>query len=427
MRAWMIVVLSLLNNIANCQRTDTLLSALLRADTSTALQRVLAAPDTFRLQIIYTRIDRDRFNRPHFHNYYFHADPDLYFNPASTVKLPLALLSLEKLNRMAIPGVDKYTTIQFDSSNEKQVPLYRDTSAKNGLPSIAQFTRKAFLVSDNDAYNRFYQFVGQQEINHNLHAKGYHDVRITRQFMPLNAEQNRHTNQVRFLEAKGRPIFTQPPQYNTDSFEFPQPILVGTGHMDNNDSLIHTPMDFTRANNISLEDLQQILQSVIFPDATPPAQRFFLTDDDYRFVYRYLSQYPSETEYPKYDTAKFYDGRVKFFFKNDQHTMPAHLRVFNKVGWSYGFLTDVSYIADFSNRIEFMLSATLYVNSDGILNDDRYDYDSIGYPFLRALGKTVYEYELARPRKYRPKFGRLRLSYHLRRNDDRPLIRDVDN
>jgi hypothetical protein len=186
-------------------------------------------------------------------------------------------------------------------------------------------------------------------------------------------------------------------------------------------------MDFTRANNISLEDLQQILQSVMFPAATPVAKRFFLTNDDYRFVLRYLSQYPSETDYPKYDTSKFYDGRVKFFFKNDRHTMPANLRVFNKVGWSYGFLTDVSYIADFRNKIEFMLSATIYVNSDGILNDDQYDYDSIGYPFLLALGKTVYQYELARPRTYRPKFGKLHLRYHSRKTDDRPLIHDVDN
>jgi hypothetical protein len=41
---------------------------------------------------------------------------------------------------------------------KRQVKLYADTSSQNKLPSIAQFIRKAFLVSDNDAYNRMYQF-----------------------------------------------------------------------------------------------------------------------------------------------------------------------------------------------------------------------------------------------------------------------------
>jgi hypothetical protein len=38
--------------------------------------------------------------------------------------------------------------------------------------------------------------------------------------------------------------------------------------------------------------------------------------------------------------------------------MPEQVRVFNKVGWAYGFLTDISYVADFKNDIEFMLTAT---------------------------------------------------------------------
>jgi hypothetical protein len=45
--------------------------------------------------------------------------PAFYFNPASTVKMPLAFLSLEKLNKMHVKGVNKYTSMQFDSSYEK--------------------------------------------------------------------------------------------------------------------------------------------------------------------------------------------------------------------------------------------------------------------------------------------------------------------
>jgi hypothetical protein len=96
--------------------TDSLLRQILEGNKNSVFQQVLKDPQTYRLQIIYTQINRDKHNKPTFKNYYYNYDPDLYFNPASTVKLPLALLSLEKLNKMHIKGVNKYTSVQFDSS-----------------------------------------------------------------------------------------------------------------------------------------------------------------------------------------------------------------------------------------------------------------------------------------------------------------------
>jgi len=408
--------------------TDSLLKQILVENRDPLFQEVLKDPQTYRLQIIYTQINRDKHNKATLRNYYFNYDPGFYFNPASTVKLPLALLALEKLNKMHRKEVNKYTPVQFDSSYEKQVTLYKDSSSQNRLPSIAQFIRKAFLVSDNDAYNRFYQFVGQQDINRALHDKGYKDVRITRQFMGFTPEQNRHTNQLRFIREDGSLVYLQPAAYNTDSFYFPSPIKIGKAHYDRNDSLVNEPIDFTGANNISIKDLQQLLQSVLFPMSVPVTQRFQLTRDDYHFLFRYLSQFPSETNYPKYDTSKFYNSKVKFFLKNDTHQIPGYIRVFNKVGWSYGFLTDVSYVADFKNKVEFMLSATIYVNSDGILNDDKYDYDDIGYPFLYQLGQTIYDYELQRNRSHKPDLSKFKIKYeHRDGNDKRSVIKEVDN
>src|SRR5699024_9414584 len=100
---------------------------------------------------IYTQINRDENNSPHFKNFYYHYNPDIYFNPASTVKLPLAILALEKLNKLAIEGVDKYTSMLTDSNQVWESSAYKDTTSKNGLPSISQYIKKAFLVSNNDA------------------------------------------------------------------------------------------------------------------------------------------------------------------------------------------------------------------------------------------------------------------------------------
>lgn len=431
MRKVYFILLSILitNTIVFGQpKTDTLLQNILSLNSSSLFQKVLQQKDSFRLQIIYTQINRDKHNNPSFKNYYFNTDSNLYFNPASTVKLPLAILALEKLNNLHIKGVNKYTALQIDSNYQNQTAVRFDSTAQNNLPSIAHYIKKAFLVSDNDAYNRMYEFLGQQTINRNLHDKGYNSIRITRQFLGLTSEENRHTNPIRFIDKDGSVIYTQPAAYNTDSFYFGKIIKVGKAHYNNKDSLINEPIDFTKVNNVPLQDLQQILQSVMFAESVAPHQRFNLTKDDYKFLYQYLSQYPSETNYPKYDSASYYNSYVKSYFHDSSHQMPSYIRVFNKVGWAYGFLIDVSYIADFKNNVEFMLTSTLYANSDGILNDDKYDYETVGGPFLYQLGQTIYQFELQRPRSYKPDLSKFKMHYEQRDpKDKRPVIGNVDN
>lgn len=409
-------------------QTDSLLSNLLHSNQHPVVQGVLQQPQTHRVQVIYTQINRNAKNEPTFTHYYFNHDPQLYFNPASMVKLPLAILALEKLNGLNRKGVNKNTTMQFDSSFEGQKPLYKDGTAPGEKPTIAHLIKRALLISENDPYNRLYQFVGQQQINRRLQGMGYKDVRITRQFAPFTTEQNRHTPAVRFLNEDGSLLYRQPPAYNTDSFDFSRQIKLGKAHLNRQDSLVHEPFDFTTHNNLPLHDIQQMLQAVLFPQSVPAAQRFNLSKEDYTFLYRYLSQYPSETPYPKYDTTEFYDSYVKFFFRDSTGRMPAGVRVFNKVGWSYGFLTDVSYVADFNNGVEYMLSATLYVNKDEILNDGKYEYKTVGWPFLYQIGQTVYQYELQRPRPHKPNLSHFRVTYEQRDpTDTRPALKEVDN
>jgi hypothetical protein len=403
-------------------------SSILSGIQDSVTKKVLVNPKTYRYQLVYTKIDRDQNGIPHFTNYTLHADPENYFNPASMVKMPLAFLAMEKLYELNLPGVNKYTTMQFDSNYQRQVAMYADSSAENKKPSIAHFIKRAFLISENDPYNRLYQFVGQGPTNQKLIAKGYTSTKITRQFMGYTEDQNRHTNGIQFMDEKELPILKLAPQYNKDSFQFGAPILIGDAHWNSKDEVVNAPFDFTRHNNISLVDMQKMLQSVIFPASVPKQNRFNMTEADRLFLLQYLSQYPSETNYPKYDSAHFYDSYVKFFFQDSTHAMPKHIRVFNKVGWAYGFLTDVSYVLDTKNNIDYMLSATVYVNSDGVVNDSKYDEETVGFPFLNKVGTAFYEYELKRPRKFKPVLKNQVKQYEKRNpKDTRPSILNADN
>ena len=68
-------------------------------------------------------------------------------------------------------------------------------------------------------------------------------------------------------------------------------------------------------------------------------------------------------------------------------------------------------MVDFDKNIEFMLCASIYCNSDGILNDDNYEYETVGFPFMKQLGKVIHEYEVNRERARQPDLSKFKLLY----------------
>ena len=180
------------------------------------------------------------------------------------------------------------------------------------------------------------------------------------------------------------------------------------------DKLVNEPMDFSKKNNIGLAELTSILQSIIFPESLSAKQRFNITEEDRQFLLKYMSQLPTESTFPPYsdEPTTYWPSYCKFlYFGSEKGAIPKNIRVFNKVGDAYGHLIDVAYIVDFDKNIEFFLSASIYCNSDEILNDDKYDYDSIGFPFMKNLGKIIYEEEVNRKRKIVPDLSGLKFVY----------------
>ena len=359
------------------------------------------------MQIVYTEINRDSAQTPHFSTHYYGVDPNTYFYPASTVKLPIAILALEKLRSLSVKGITPFTTMLTDSSRVSQQARHTDLSSANGLPSLAHDLRKLFLVSDNEASNRLYEFVGQAQLNERLQEEGFSSSKISHRLSAfLSSEENRYTNPIRFVDSLGQMLHHQDAAYS--NYTFPsqaQSILMGKGYIENG-KLISQPKDFSESNRLSAQDMQEILKATLFPEIyeQPP---FHLSQADYALLYTAMGQLPGESDYPAYDVDTYYDSYCKFFlYGNSKEPMPDHVRIFNKVGQAYGYLIDNAYIIDTQANIEFLLTAVVYVNANGIFNDDLYEYDEVGFPFLAALGKAVYHYELQRNRQVRPDLSR---------------------
>jgi hypothetical protein len=390
--------------------TDNFLDALLKSQEN-RLGAVFGTPSAYRLQVIYTRIDRDVQQIPHFTDYYYGVSPAPYFYPASTVKLPAAALALEKLNNLGINGLNKDTPFFTSPLTNINTGVRRDASSSTGIPTVAHYIKKLFLVSDNDAFNRLYELIGQEPFNRRLWEMGYPEVQIRHRVgLPLYEEDNRHTNGLYFRDQETE-LYRQPAYFSNLVFS-PREDFAGNAYVNHLGQPEQQPMNFSHRNRLPLTSLHNILRSIIFPEAVTNQQRFRLTEEDYHFLYQVMSQYPEESTNPLYHARQYHQAYTKFLlYGGDKDCrIPDHIRIFNKPGWAYGFLTDTAYIVDFANSTEFLLSASIFVNTSGILGDDQQAFEKTGKPFLKALGEVIYEAEVQRNKKVLPNLSRYRLN-----------------
>jgi hypothetical protein len=403
-----LVVVGVLPAVLQAQpSTPNPLETLLTANAE-RLGPVLADPLTHRVQILYTQIDRDAEGRPHFRSFRHGVAPETYFYPASTVKLPVALLALEALHRQGIPGLDRDTVMLTGAAHPSQTAVAADPTAPGGLPSVGHYVRKILLVSDNDAYNRLYEFLGQDAINAALRDRGYAGARIVHRLSsPVSTADNRRVNPVRFIGAH-RTLLALGERVAEGAWLGETPIPLGVAEIVSG-RRIEGPKDFSEKNALPLQALHDLVKAVIFPGAVPSAMRFDLSDEDLAFVRRAMATTPPESGIAAYaDAEVFPPGYVKFLlFGGDATSIPPSIRIFNKVGDAYGFLTDAAYVVDVEAGIEYLLAATVYTNANGTFNDDRYEYAELGFPFLRELGQLIHAHELARPRAHRPDLSSL--------------------
>lgn len=401
-------------HFSQAQQPDTVFLKTLLESHPELFSHILNHPTHNEVQILYTQIDRDENNQPHFTSYSYRLDANHYFYPASTVKLPTSIFALEKLNELNIKGLDMKATMKTDSSFAGETKKDSDTLAASGLPSVEQYVKEILLVSDNYAYNRLYEFVGRGEINDKLKKYGLNHTRIVNRLaIGDGGEASKHTNAIDFYHGD-KLIYHQPPQY--DPRDYPmhlENMSMGKGYMDRNDKLVMQPMDFSNNNVYTIADQQSVLRRLVFPEAYPKAQQFNLNGDQYKLIYKYMSMFPTESKNPTYSPPEYFPGYCKWLFYGGDSlaVVNPNLRIFDKIGDSYGFNIDNAYIVDFKNKVEFMLTVVAQSNDAQIYNTNKYEYKTVTLPFMKNLGQLIYQYELTRQKKYLPDLKKFKFSY----------------
>lgn len=338
------------------------------------IKRVMDSLDRYEVQIRYTQIVR-RNDSVIFKDYDFHVDDNQYFYPASTVKFPIAVVALERLNETDTLTINTKYYVEGDTIES----------------TFSKDVSQIFAVSDNLANNRLVELLGQNAINETLRNKGVAPVRISHR-LGYHSEDLNTKPLVVYLNDSTIGI-TSPTLNSTPKKLDLSGVRKGKGYYQN-DSLQDSPFDFSLKNYFPISSQHQLLKRVIFPETFPKGQRFNLSEVQRQYLLTAMHTVPQKVGY---DPETFYDGYCKFFMYGDtKEDIPNHIEIYNKVGFAYGTLTDCAYIKDTSNNIDFMLTATILVNNDGIFNDDAYEYDEIGIPFLSQLGREIYNEELKR-------------------------------
>lgn len=376
------------------------------------LKKVLQDSSKYQVQILYTQIDRNEHANPLMTSLEFNLDDERYFYPASTVKLPVAILALEWLEEQNIEGLDLETTMLTDSVRPSQFAAWTDSTSESGLPSIGHYIKKILLVSDNDAFNRLYELLGQDYINQKLREKGLnHTVINHRLSLPMSPEENRQFNPIRFVDKSGNVILEVPTRSTETIFSNADLPKIGKAYYSG-DSLINEPLDFTYKNKFSISDFDGVVKRIVFPQAFMGDEQFKLNEEHRNFILKYMSMLPGESDFPSYPQPEYTDSYSKFFkFGTDKNPIPANFRIFNKTGWAYGHLIDGSYFVDFENGVEFFVTAVIYTNENETLNDDTYEIEEIGLPFFAELGEYLYQIELKRKKQIQADLNGIKFDY----------------
>lgn len=370
--------------ILGCQPTTNSLEEIL-SEGSADFQRVLNAPQ-HEVQIIYGEIREDSII-----HHTFQLDANKFFYPASTVKMLTAFAAVEKLNEYDLP---LQTIIEIDSQQYHPYVMAYD-SLFAGPITVENLLKKIFAYSDNQAYNILYRWLGKDYINQ-MHASKGLDTRIihmlSERAFSFSSEANNYSYQVE-LNASDQTISETGKKQAFTSPLTPLEQIRGKGYIDKNGNLVAQPFDFSTKNFVPLASLLGSLERVVKPELFPAAQRYNWCGEQYVQVEAIMTMLPGELPSP-IDTLP--DNYVKFLLFGDQESeqIPAHIEIRNKVGWAYGYLTDIAYIRDHENQIEFFLAATIHVNENQVYNDGIYEYDSIGLPFLAELGRLIHQHEL---------------------------------
>ncbi len=385
-----ICLFSKAQNVAFNPRNDSTLFHIL-SNHDSLIDKVINNPSKYNFQLIYTRINRNS-NKINISTFSIN-EGNQYYNPASLIKFPLALVALEKMTSLKDSGISildslVLNTCSCDYGTNKYVSNHKN-------PTLLQFLREMMIMSNNNAYNLFFDFIGRDVINTRMKLMGIENIQMKNRFTSgCSEEDNQISGGLRFKNTKSYNSFLIPclkstRHWSIDSSKYP---TILESQIATKKTIINNRKNNSENNYVSLMQAHKLMINLMIPSANL-FQNNFIIDSNYKNEFiKALGSYPRELENSEYDTAHLADYYYKFFIDPSiMQTKENKIRVYNKVGLASGFVSDVSYFFDSTNNIEYFISGAL-LSKKAFSNEN--NYNDFGIHLLRKIGGLIYKNEL---------------------------------
>ncbi|GAB4202385.1 MAG: hypothetical protein Fur0023_08240 [Bacteroidia bacterium] len=371
---------------------NNILDSLLK-DMPSELADIIEHPDEYRFQLIYTKIcyfDHQVF----FEDYYFHYSDTLYNYPASMVKLPASVIAVKKTEDLKNDQIDWNNKVSMDSLF-CQPALRNDSVGFPFYPHLKKWIKRMLIVSDNTAYTHTYDYLNCRTLHTYLKHYGFEKARIQHKFISkcIN-DSTYYTPSVYVLNDNNDTLYIQ---YADSACKFQSSeknYTVGytVKKIKKRKKVIRRKESktFVKHNDWPLAYSHQLMKYLIFDKSL---KILSLNDAHRDSLIRFMGAYPREYPDLMVNTNDYYDTWKKFFIYGGKYKTIQQdtLRNINIIGRAYGFLSETAYIVDFKNGVDFILSASIYVNPNNIM-DGKYDYEK-AYQLFYHISQRLYEYE----------------------------------
>ena len=347
------------------------------------LRSILKDKDKYEIQILYTEVSKNTLGQTEFSDFQFQLNDQKYFYPASTIKLPITVMTLSKINELRAVGsnISLKSKINISLINNKKEIIVKDS-----ITSFQNLIADVFLVSDNSASNVLIDFIGYNYFNSSMSNLGFENTYLNHKFNPDP-----------FVDSSWiiTNIDNDTISSNENKITVSASIDISNLKKGNkrfiNGEIINEPLDFISKNRSSLTDMHNIIKNLIYPEVT--LSKFNLNVEDYDFLRYWMSRFTFEDLGAKFiGDDQFFNSYNKFFIHGmDTILNNTDIRVYNKIGQAYGTSTDSAFIKNYKEDVEFFLTATIYTNENKIINDNIYEYGETAIPFLSKLSKAIYK------------------------------------
>ena len=376
-----ILLLAVFSSLLSCNSNP--IESALKSDPY--FKEIVKDKEDYEIQVMLTKVNHDN-TKIDFQNYQYQHDENKYFYPASTIKLPIVVLTLKKINDLRSKGSDITLKSKIVLNTKDN---YSNFKLQDSITSFQNIIADIFLVSDNSASNILIDFIGYNYFNDEMQNAGFDKTYLNHKFNP-----DPYVNSTWQISDLDNNIIS--------SINDNQKIIIANDKTNGlnkgerryfNGEILDESLNFSKKNRFSITDMHNLIKYIFYPEIFDKANTFNLNVEDYDFIRYWMSRFTYEDIGEKFiGDENFFETYNKFFIHGDEQSVSnEQIRVYNKIGQAYGTSIDNGLIKNYQNNVEFILTSTIYTNKNKVINDNLYEYDDIAVPFLAKLSRAIYK------------------------------------